>query len=511
MHTAVVRSRLAFPLLFALALAACGAGAGGAAQAVRPSAPTAADALGAPATTTAPSTAAACAAIEAAGEPLIVDWSPDQRIDLEVMSKDALPVVAYSCHGLKVLKGCSVEGGYAFKGVTPEEQVVRLQDADEIRANLPLSGASLVASMGGDLERGATLDLALAYVGKSTSTVRAVTRSKLSGDCDGATHFVHGMTVGAFAMQTGSRANVSTAVQIFGAGAGGASTSSRVARVESGNLDACRASSPDAKAPPEACRAVLRLDLWKIAADGSTPAPAEEQTTCPEGLVESGGKCTRPDAAPAHVCAWGDPDDCKSQCDKGDGTSCYRYGRAILQRDPATAEARFATACDANVADGCQWAGLLLGTGRFAPAVPADQPKAVAFYQRGCDRGSAAACFDLGSKYQFGQGVAKDEAKAAHLYDGACSAGDDMACVNLGLMTRAGTAVAKDSLRAAFLFERACQAGSGAAGAAAARGCRLLGEMLDAGEGVAKDAARAKVLYQRACDGGEPAPPCPKH
>jgi TPR repeat protein len=473
-------------------LSACGTGA--VAQAVRPADPTAAQALGsAPA-----SSPAACAEIEAAGEPLIVDWSPDQRVDLEVAVKQGLPIVKYTCHTLQVLKGCSVDAGYAYKGVTPEEQVVRLMDGDEVRANLPFSGATIAAG----LDRGQTLDIGLAYIGKNTSTVRAVPRSKLSGECDGATHFVHATTVGAFAMRTGTRANVSTAAQIFGTGAEAGSASSRTTTVTDGNLDACLHANPDADAPPAECRSILRLELWKIDADAAT---AEQEPVCGHGLVLSDGKCARPDAVATHVCQWPaslqDQPDCATQCANGDGTSCYRLGRALLNRDPAVSENDFATACDKDVADGCQWAGLLLGTGRFAPAVPADQAKAVAFYQRGCDRGSADACFDLGSKYQLGLGVAKDEAKAAQLYAGACNAGNAMACVNLGWMAKQGIAVPKDALRAATLFARACDAGGGIG---AARGCALLADMLEAGEGVAKDDARAKTLYGQACDWGAP-------
>src|SRR5260221_6085082 len=149
-------TRAALPPLAPLALAAllvdaCG---GTPAEAIRPKDPTAAAALG----------ETACHKVEKYGEPLVVDWKPDQRGNLEEVMHDGIAVVAYDCKSIKLLKQCKLEGAYGYLGMTKREQVVRLQNADELRANLPLSGLKIAGDIGGQMDRGATLDIALVTV-----------------------------------------------------------------------------------------------------------------------------------------------------------------------------------------------------------------------------------------------------------------------------------------------------------------------------------------------------------
>ncbi|HSN98959.1 MAG TPA: hypothetical protein VLS89_11760, partial [Candidatus Nanopelagicales bacterium] len=131
-------------LLSLPALTSCGPGA--AAETIRPNDPTAAEALGEP--------GGECREVGSTGEPLVVDWKPELRGDLEIAMREGVAVVSYSCEGIKLLKDCRIEGSYGYLGMTKKEQVVRLQNADELRANLPLSGGSI----GGELARGSSLD-----------------------------------------------------------------------------------------------------------------------------------------------------------------------------------------------------------------------------------------------------------------------------------------------------------------------------------------------------------------
>ena len=132
----------------------------------------------------------------------MVDWKPEQRGDLEIAMSEGVAVVAYDCSGMKLLKDCHLNGSYGYLGMTRKEQVVRLSDSDEVRANLPLSGVKLSA----ELKRGASLDVAMVMVGKRRTTWREPTKTDLQGPCDGATHFVRAATVGAFVMETGTKA-----------------------------------------------------------------------------------------------------------------------------------------------------------------------------------------------------------------------------------------------------------------------------------------------------------------
>src|SRR5258708_1510746 len=113
--------------LAGLALAACAVG--GPAGSLRPADPTYAQATGA---------SESCRVVESHGEPLVVDWRPEQRGDLEIAMREGIAVVHYDCQGLHVLKDCALAGQYGFVGMNRKSQVVRLENEDEIRANLPL-------------------------------------------------------------------------------------------------------------------------------------------------------------------------------------------------------------------------------------------------------------------------------------------------------------------------------------------------------------------------------------
>ena len=171
---------------------ACAAGGPGAAM--RPNDPTAGDALG-----------ESCSAVAPYGQPLVVDWKPHERANLEEAMASGVAVVAYDCNSLRLLGDCHVEGSYGTLGVSRKEEVVELESADEIKANLPTFGVKLAADFRAEIQRGSAINLAMILIGKRRTTVSSAGRGQLRGTCDGATHFVRGAFMGAFAMGTGTR------------------------------------------------------------------------------------------------------------------------------------------------------------------------------------------------------------------------------------------------------------------------------------------------------------------
>jgi TPR repeat protein len=439
-------------LSFAL-LTTIGCGAGTAAEVVRPKETTAASALG----------QAECADVASGAEPLVVDWKPEQRGDLEVAMKDGVAVVSYSCKGIKLLADCKLDGKYGYIGMTRKEQVLQLTSSDELQANLPLTGSQLSAG----LERGSSLDVAMIMVGKRRTTWARPNAGDLTGECAGATHYVRGATVGAFALASGTHANVRASAQIFAAGTQGASASAKDIKNRDGDPAACEKASPDADAPPPQCGAPVRLVLAPIApkpaagAAESAPAAATAETeptqaVCPAGLVESGGKCTKPEAAPSFQCKPGDADGCKQQCDKGHAGSCRELAELLARSSSAGSAA--------------------------APA------------QKACEAGEARACTVLGQLARAGTGVAKDDAAAGKWLEMGCSGGDGAGCTALGKLS------ASDGARSLLLFEKGCSGGD-VAGCAAA-GAQHLGT---GAPGAKRETLRARDFLSKACDGGDAA------
>jgi uncharacterized protein len=466
-------------------LAACGAGS--AAEVIRPDAPTAAKAL----------EEGECRQVDKGGEPLIVDWKPEQRGDLEVAMKEGVAVVAYSCQGIKLLSDCKIDGEYGFIGMTRREQVVRLEGADEVRANLPLSGVNI----GGELQRGSTLDIAMMIVGKKRTTWEAPTKEDLKGKCDGATHFVRGAIVGAFAMGTGSSAKARVAAEIFGASAGAGSSSAKETQNRDGDVADCQKADPDSKSAPPQCGAPIRLVLAPIAksaAGEAAPAPAKEakvdsseKRECPTGMVFADGKCTTPKAETAYECDPKKPDECKAQCDKGNAVSCGILGEQEAERnDGKTASEHLKKGCAGDHMRSCANLGKLMSLGI---GMPQDVAGAIPHFEKACKSGDAVGCKELGRNYLHGNApLAKDETKAATLFEQSCNGGDNQGCSFFAHSLEDGKGTAKDPAKAAQFYRRACDGGL-------AQACTSAGRMFESGRGVGKNAILASIMYQRAC------------
>lgn len=492
---------------------------------------------------------ASVASVSGPTVPFIVDWKPEDRGDLEEAVSDGVAVVAFDQSGLRLLKRCHLKGDYGYLPLEPKKDVIRFDSAREIKANLPVGGPGLALKIGGGFEQGKTLDLAYVMVGKRRTTWSDPTLEDVQGKCDGATHYVRAITVGAFAMKTGSRDKAYAVADIFAASASaGGTTSGDVSSVD-GDLAACAGIDQTPDQPPARCRSLLRLELEPIAPSTSTRkvaggAPAEgarvEARTvvdCGEGMVFANGKCATAAADRPRFCAPDDLADCEAQCQRGDAMSCDRAGYLIATGkgavDHARADALFERACDADVANACVNLGLrrLYGTPVSKPSqsgltildkacrsgeprgctsvgdalwmgaanVTKDVRTAVRYYTAGCNGGDAMACTNLGVLYM-GAGspiVPIDAKKSLELSVRACNGGVSTACGNTGLRYEFGMDVPKDLGMAEALFKRACQISDG--------DCLRLGILYQHGVGGHRDDRVASALYERSCSASEAA------
>lgn len=449
-----------------------------------------------------------CREADNSGEPLVVDWKPEQRGDLEVLMKENVAIVSYSCKGFKLLKECKVDGNYGFLGMSKKEQVVKLTNADEVKANLPFGGVGIAGNISGELSRGSTLDVAMIMIGKVKTTWANVHADELQGECAGATHFVRGAMVGAFVMETGTKGQVRTAAQMFGAGASAESASAKNVKNMDGDIRDCAKASPDDKKAPSQCQAFIRLELKGIlpkvaagapAAASVVRAPGAEvvvaEAMCPKGLVLTEGKCAEAKGAASYLCNPREVSECTEQCSKGNVQSCgaagalYVSGSGGAPRDETKARELLAKGCDGADTKSCTNLGVLLAQGRGGAR---DSAGAAKRFERSCLEADAHACGMLGMQFKSGDGVAKDEAKAHALLQKGCAGGDDVACAVDGRMLLDGVGVAKDVAKAVESLKRACDGSQ-------AEACVDLGLLSEVGQDTPKNPILAKMLYQRGC------------
>ena len=177
-------------------------------------------------------------------------------------------------------------------------------------------------------------------------------------------------------------------------------------------------------------------------------------------------------------------------CDRQDGPSCLRLAEAWLQgrgvaRDARRGMSLAETACDLGELRGCTVRGAQLAAAK-------DIAGALRAFDRACRGGEPLACFELGSRYETGNGVARDVKRAAlAYYERACALRVGVACTRAGrLFERAPEAL--DLPKAAAMYEAGCRFGQ-------AESCFNAGVMYAEGRGRAKDPAKALAYYEQAC------------
>jgi hypothetical protein len=530
----------AFGLL--IAAQACSPAAIG--EGIRPEAPTGAQALE-------PGESAVCRP-DAPISMLSVDLPSSVRVALESGMKQGVVVVAHDCKHLRVLESCQLPGDYTFAGVTRKEDVVTLRDLTELQANLPLGAVQLATQ----IASGTSIHLALVQVGTRRTLFNEVGRGELRGVCDGATHFLRGTVMGAFALSTSERGDVQAAAEVFGYQAAGRSTSDRDLRQKDGSLDACRASHPNAMEPPAECGVPVRLQLVPISAKTPDRRETKEsagsekmeskplESDCPRGLRRSGAVCTRS----VGICAPEDEGDCQKQCDGGDPGSCYNLAELLRDRLHEEAskaskeagpkdswekiEARYneargkyrpyyVKACDGGIALSCDrlyyikgpdqerrhaiekacelgnGASCSMAAARFLyHAETRDMAKGRELLDRGCRLGSRGACMGLVDTYfqpPDGTQPSQEDSRAGEaILERMCQANDPYRCADLARRRAKGDGLTKDIALSLAYLDRACALNDPTS-------CYELGATWLAGNGVGRDPTRAQGYFERAC------------
>ncbi len=219
---------------------------------------------------------AKCGVTKSQSEPLVVEWPSAARAKLEALSRTGVVAVRYTGCEMEVLASCNAPGKYAYTGITPKHDHVAIRNEDDLYANIPLGAAKLE----GKLARSGELDVDMAMVGRYASDRGTVRADELQGpDCGKATHVVSALTVGAFDFSAGAGATVSAGATVGNAGGGASSQSSKELLNSDGRMSACDGARTSDAHPPEACGAILRLEVVPLGqAKSEVPAGAPQAT-----------------------------------------------------------------------------------------------------------------------------------------------------------------------------------------------------------------------------------------
>ena len=204
--------------------------------------------------------ASKCGFRHSASKPLVIDWPAAERAALEGRMRSGLVPVRWQGCEIEVLTNCVAPGQYDYVGLNPKQETVRIKDADQLYANLPVGAAKLE----GKLERYGSLEVDMMVIGRSEANRYDFHRTEMSGRCDQATHVITGLTVGAFDFSAGAGASVGAGGSVGNVGAGASSSSDREMLNSDGRREACEQATQADIEPPPGCGALLRVELVPI-------------------------------------------------------------------------------------------------------------------------------------------------------------------------------------------------------------------------------------------------------
>lgn len=211
---------------------------------------------------------AKCGVRSSTAKPLVVEWPAAERAALEARSSRGLVAVRYQGCEMEVLTTCTVGGAYEYVGLTQKREGVKISNADELYAQLPVGAAGLEAK----LERAGELNVDMVIVGRREADKNVFNERDLEGRCDNATHVITGLTVGAFSFYSGAAAEVGAAAKTHNVGVGASSSSEQEVLKSDGDGQACVGASTSDDVPPEGCAALLRVEVVPIDRIFSSPA-----------------------------------------------------------------------------------------------------------------------------------------------------------------------------------------------------------------------------------------------
>jgi hypothetical protein len=158
------------------------------------------------------------------------------------------------------------------------------------------------------LERAGQLNVDMMIVGRKEADRSKFTERDLDGRCDGATHVITGLTVGAFSFYTGASAEVGAGVRVGQLAAGAASAHGQEILSQDGDGAACIIApdpiegptessldggfgEPPVAGPPSGCGALLRVEVVPIERIFGTSRPTH--------AASGGAPSSTADVAPA--------------------------------------------------------------------------------------------------------------------------------------------------------------------------------------------------------------------
>lgn len=369
----------------------------------------------------------------------LVDVGQDNlQQDIQESITERKPLlVKFSCdkREVKVLRGCSIASGrYKYQGYEFTQKAKELNDADEMGTSLS-GGPVIAAKFKAEFERGSIFQIDYARAGAFNLTLDYMDKSQITGPdrCQEATHFVFGADLGAYAMNSGARATLDAAAEVFGQGLHAASKSDAKNAARGGESARCKGAAMGDGSPLDGCAVPIVLHLRPIdpvpaTAHASTGEHGYSTHTCPVGKApNASGTCVAKGGKVSYQCNPTDLGECRTQCSGGNPQSCVILGNAYeneegVGKDLGAAKGFYERACKAGEARGCAGVGMVLSKQK--------DPDAKSILEKACAAGAMRGCSGLGQILR----KSGQKESAARMFIRACEGGYRRGCFYAGMM-----------------------------------------------------------------------------
>ena len=193
--------------------------------------------------------------------PLVTEWPATEKANLEARLRQGSVIVSYSGCTLRMLPRCRVRGDYAWRRTTTSTDVIEIRNADELFAKMPLGAVSLEGSW----QRSGRLAVQTTASGQLQLTGFDPMSIPKGSECEGATHVVGALSVGAFKLRSGGAARAAgrAEVTVIGAARAGSESEEIIVR-EAGAPARCEQSTESA--PHAECASPLQMFLQQLPA-----------------------------------------------------------------------------------------------------------------------------------------------------------------------------------------------------------------------------------------------------
>lgn len=205
--------------------------------------------------------------------PLVTEWPASEKANLEAQLRTGTVVVSYSGCEMRLLPQCRAAGTYAWRRTTTSTDVVEIRNADDLYAKLPLGAVSLE----GELERTGRLAVQTTVSGQLQLVDFDPRNVPADASCQGATHVVGALSVGAFKLRSGGTFGASGKAEAQKIGTASGSTEHEESLVREAGVPSRCEESTDAAAHPE-CASPVQVFL--------RPLPATIADRGPPGMVK---------------------------------------------------------------------------------------------------------------------------------------------------------------------------------------------------------------------------------